>query len=175
MKPKDFSPYELIAETQEAISFKLRKGNRILFFATFRVVPLLLLVFCAFAPEDIRRTLPPLLYWGLYMSVLAVVLASVFYRYTSALTITQDSIILRLNLCFFEWNEIEYFNPDDEILIAKEQGGRSVYWMFYLIRREQKKKKLFHIPASFTENLESRNNFIAIFEQRYDLKTTVQS
>ena len=174
MTSKDFSPYTLLAETPETVALQLKKGNKILFFTTYRAMPLLLLVFCAFAPEDIQRTLPPSLYWGLFLSIFAVVFVLIFYRYTSALAFTKNSVILRFNRCYFQWSETEELEPTDEILIAKEQGGRSVYWMFYLIRKGQKKKKLFHIPASFSENLTSRDNFIAIFEQKYQLKTTIQ-
>ena len=164
-----------MSETPETLTLQLKKGNKILFFTTFRVMPLFLLVGLAFAPEDIYRTLPPLLYWGLYLSILAVVFASVFYRYTAAITFNSNCMTLRFNLCFFEWNETELLASADEILIAKERGGRSVYWMFYLVKQGQKKKKLFHIPVSFSENLASRNNFIAIFEQKYNLKTTIKS
>lgn len=46
--------------------------------------------------------------------------------------------------------------------------------MFYLVRQEQKKKKLFSIPATLAQKRASRDNFIAIFEQKYQLKITVQ-
>lgn len=34
-------------------------------------------------------------------------------------------------------------------------------------------KRLFSIPATLAQNRASRDNFIAIFEQKYQLKTTV--
>jgi hypothetical protein len=174
MKSKDFSPYTIISESPEALKLQLKKGNRILLFITFRITPLLLLAFWAWAPEDIRRTLPPLLYWGLFISIIAIVVASLFHRYTPALTFSGHGMILGFNLCFFQWSETEVLKPADEILVAKEQAARGVYWMFYRMRQGQK-KKLFRIPAFLTENLASRNNFIAVFEQRCNAKTTIQS
>lgn len=174
MQQKDFYPYILTAETPETLALELPKGRKAGTFVTFRVMPLVLLAFCAFIPENLRRDLGALMYWGLMLCLYASILALVFHRYTAALTFSRGSMILRFNLCYFDYNETERLDPGDEILAAKERAGKGAYWIFYLVRQGQKKKKLFSIPATLAQNRASRDNFIAIFEQKYQLKTIVQ-
>ena len=163
-----------MSETPETLTLELTKGRKTGTFVTFRVMPLVLLAFCAFIPENLRRDLGALMYWGLMLCLYASILGLVFHRYTAALTFSRGSMILRFNLCYFDYNETEQLNPGDEILAAKERAGKGAYWMFYLVRQGQKKKRLFSIPATLAQNRASLDNFIAIFEQKYSFKTTIQ-
>ena len=174
MQQKDFYPYTLISENPESLELALPKGRKAGTFVTFRVMPLVLLAFSVSIPENFRRDLGDWMYWGVILCFYAVFFGLVFHRYTTALTFSRDSLILGFNLCYFDYNETEGLCPGDEILVAKERAGQGAYWMFYLVRQGQKKKRLFSIPATLAQNRASRDNFIAIFEQKYQVKTTVQ-
>lgn len=173
MQQKDFYPYTFISETPETLALALPNGRKAVTFVTFRVMPIVLLAFSVSIPENFRRDLGDWMYWGFILCLYAVIFGLVFHRYTAALTFSRGSMILGFNICYFDYNETERLNPGDEILVAKERAGQGAYWMFYLVRQGQKKKRLFSIPATLAQNRASRDNFIAIFEQKYQLKTTV--
>ncbi len=174
MEHQDFFPYTLISQTPETLVLELTKGRKAGTFVTFRVMPLLLLAFSVSIPESLRRDLGDWMYWALILGLYASILGLIFHRYTAALTFGRGNMILRFNLCYFDYNENQRLNPGDEILAAKERAGEGAYWMFYLVRQGQKKKRLFSIPATLAQNRASRDNFIAIFEQKYQLKTTIK-
>ncbi|MCZ2459040.1 MAG: hypothetical protein LC128_05380 [Chitinophagales bacterium] len=90
------------------------------------------------------------------------------------MTFGPGQMTLSFNRNYFNYSETETLGPGDEILAVRERAGKGAYWMFYLVRQGQKKKKLFSIPAALALNHASRNNFLNIFEQRYNLQTTVK-
>ena len=153
MKQKDFYPYSLISETPETLTLELTSGRKTGTFITFRVMPLVLLAFSVSIPENLRRDLGDWMYWGFILCLYAVILGLVFHRYTSALVFSDDSMLLQFNLCYFDYSQTEMLNPGDEILVAKERAGKGAFWMFYLVRQKQKKKRLFSIPATLAQNL----------------------
>ncbi len=174
MAQKDFYPYKLVSETPETMVFEFQKGRKFNAFFLSRFIPVLLLVFVILMPAgEFRRNLGKAFYLIFMLSILAVIFALSYARFTAGITFNPGSMTLNFKRSFFSYIETEILRRGDEILVIKEYG-KGAAWIFYLVHPGQKKKKLFSIPASLVLNLASRDNFIAIFEQKYNLKTTVR-
>ncbi len=175
MQNKDFDFYELISDAGGQLKLEFKKGTKIRFFFLFKMMPVIILVFGLGMPENFRRDIGDMAYWVVILSGLAIIFAFVLHRYTSGIIFRYDGVILRLNICYFGYDKTVRLNLDDEIIIQKNYGGQfSTSWIFYLVQQGKKRKRLFSIPAGLTDNLVSRDNFIAVFEQKYKVKTMIR-
>lgn len=172
MKQPDYTPFELADVQPDYMLLQLKKSHRILRALMFRITPWFILLSLAATYEDVAKNMPGWFYtiWAIMMGGLAIYL--LIYKYTLEITLSNGTITSKVNSLYFNWNETKTLSPGDSIYVVKEQGGRSVYWAFYL-HQNNTKKRILNVPIFLSENLEARNNFAEAFEHYCKIKVNL--
>lgn len=156
----DYSPFKLEKATKDQLMLKIKYRHLIIRFVLFRILPWFLVLVMVFTHNAFIREMPGWFFVTWEIGILTLSVFLLFYKFESRIIFSKNEIELIYNALYLKQKRIVRFHSMDHVEVKKEQGGRSMTWVFYQKLKNGKRIRLFRIPIFLNENLTSRNNFI---------------
>lgn len=145
-----YKPYEALADFDDCLHLKLSDASERIYFTTYRIIPLFLLLFTWFVLQQMSAEMP--MGWKYFIAIFSIAVSLVVFlkTYITEIKFTGDGIFI-LQKSSIRTKEINIKPADIESISLSRRKGKSSGAFFTLHTRNKKSYLIIRITSLYAD------------------------